>query len=111
MLYGAEDIVKLRQFIKNSEADKEQKVIEYKKLEDLLGLAEALECRRKILLEYFNEYPEWEKCNNCDNCLEAREGFDGTIAVQKALSNIFRTGERFGAQYNINLLLGKKMRE
>ena len=41
-LYGAEDIVKLRQFIKNSEADKEQKVIEYKKLEDLLGLAEAL---------------------------------------------------------------------
>ncbi|NQY78868.1 MAG: DNA helicase RecQ [Candidatus Caenarcaniphilales bacterium] len=107
MVYGAEDMVKLRQFIKNSEAPKEQKIIENKKLDDLLGLAEALECRRRILLEYFDEIPEWEKCNNCDNCLEPRSGFDGTIAVQKALSSIYRTGERFGVQYNINILLGK----
>lgn len=107
MVYGAEDMVKLRQFIKNSDAPKEQKIIENKKLEDLLGLAEALECRRKILLEYFDEKPEWHKCNNCDNCLEPRSGFDGTIPVQKALSCIYRSGERFGIQYNINLLLGK----
>ena len=107
MVYGAEDMVKLRQFIKNSEAPKEQKIIENKKLEELLGLAEALECRRKILLEYFDEKPEWDKCNNCDNCLEPRSGFDGTIAVQKALSCIYRTAERFGVQYNINILLGK----
>lgn len=107
LVYGAEDIVKLRQFIQNSNAPKEQKLIENKKLEDLIGLVEALPCRRKILLEYFDEKPVWERCLNCDNCLEPVQGFNASIAIQKALSCIYRTGQRFGILHNINVLLGK----
>lgn len=108
LVYGAEDIVKLRQFIQNSNAPKEQKMIENKKLEDLIGLVEALPCRRKILLEYFDEKPVWERCSNCDNCLEPVQGFNASIAIQKALSCIYRTGQRFGILHNINVLLGKE---
>ena len=108
LVYGAEDIVKLRQFIQNSNAPKEQKMIENKKLEDLIGLVEALPCRRKILLEYFDEKPLWEKCMNCDNCLEPVGGFNATVAIQKALSSVYRTHQRFGVLHNINVLLGKE---
>lgn len=107
MVYGAEDIVKLRQFIQASAAPKEQKMIENKKLEDLIGFVEALPCRRKILLEYFDEKPSWTSCGNCDNCLEPAKGFNGTVAIQKALSCIYRTQQRFGVLHNINILLGK----
>ncbi len=108
LVYGAEDIVKLRQFIQSSNAPKEQKMIENKKLDDLIALVEALPCRRKILLEYFDEEPVWEKCMNCDNCLEPVQGFNASIAVQKALSCVYRTNQRFGVQHNINVLLGKE---
>ena len=108
MVYGAADIVKLRNFIHSSDATKEQKIIENKKLEDLIGLVESLACRRKLLLEYFDEKPIWDSCNNCDACLEPVKGFDATVAIQKALSTVYRTGQRFGIQYNINILLGKK---
>ncbi len=107
MVYGAEDIVKLRGFIYKSEADETHKRIEHQKLDSLIGYAETMNCRRQVLLDYFGEKPV-SKCNNCDTCLEPVTGFEGTIAIQKALSCIYRTGQRFGATHIINILTGKE---
>ncbi|OGI04809.1 MAG: ATP-dependent DNA helicase RecQ [Candidatus Melainabacteria bacterium GWF2_37_15] len=107
MVYGTEDIVKLRQFIYQSEAPAEQKRIEHQKLDTLVGYAETMKCRRQILLEYFGEKTD-NKCDNCDTCLEPVTGFDATVAIQKALSCIFRTEQRFGAAHIINILTGKE---
>ncbi len=107
MVYGAEDIVKLRGFIYKSEADETHKRIEHQKLDSLIGYAETMNCRRQVLLDYFGE-KSGSKCNNCDTCLEPVTGFDGTIAIQKALSCIYRTGQRFGATHIINVLTGKE---
>jgi len=106
MIYGINDAALLRNFIENSNAPDAQKRIEHHKLNALLGLCEAARCRRQILLEYFSD--SCEPCNNCDACLSPPVTFDGTIAAQKALSCAYRTGQRFGAAYLIDVLLGKK---
>jgi ATP-dependent DNA helicase RecQ len=108
LLYGIEDIAKLQQFINKSGASKEQKMLEQNKLNSMLGFAETVRCRRQVLLEYFGESPEKKSCDNCDTCLEPVNSFDGTIAAQKALSCIYRTGEIFGVNYLINVLIGKE---
>lgn len=107
LLYGIDDIAKLQQFISKSTASKEQKMLEQNKLNAMLGFAETVRCRRQVLLEYFGESPDKESCKNCDTCLEPVDSFDGTIAAQKALSCIYRTGEMFGVNYLINVLMGK----
>jgi ATP-dependent DNA helicase RecQ len=107
MVYGAEDIVKLRGFIYKSEADEAHKRIEHQKLDSLIGYSETMNCRRQVLLDYFGE-KSINKCNNCDTCLEPVTGFDGTVAIQKALSCIYRTEQRFGATHIINILTGKE---
>jgi ATP-dependent DNA helicase RecQ len=105
MAYGIRDAAMLRQFIEASEAPARQKRVEHHKLDALLGYAESTRCRRQVLLEYFGErYPE--PCGNCDACLEPAEAFDGTEAARMALSAVYRTGERFGAAYLIDLLTG-----
>ena len=73
----------------------------------MIGYCETLNCRRPVLLNYFGESYD-KKCGNCDNCLEAVEKWDGTIAVQKAMSCIYRTGERFGVKYLTDVLLGNE---
>ncbi|HSA06486.1 MAG TPA: DNA helicase RecQ [Candidatus Gastranaerophilales bacterium] len=108
MVYGTEDIVKLRQFIYSSNANTEHKRIEHQKLDSLIGFAETMKCRRRVLLEYFGEKTENKPCNNCDTCLEPVTGFDATVAIQKALSCIYRTGQRFGAAHIIDILMGKE---
>ena len=108
MVYGAEDIVKLRGFIQKSDAYTDHKMLEHQKLDSLVGYAETIKCRRHVLLEYFGEKPDDKPCNNCDSCLEPIKTFNGTVAVQKALSCIFRTGQMFGATHLINVLLGKE---
>lgn len=108
MVYGVEDIVKLWQFIKTSDSDEAHKMLEYQKLDALIGFAETVKCRRNVLLEYFGEKPDDKPCQNCDTCLEPVATFDGTVAVQKALSCIYRTGQRFGITHLINVLLGKE---
>lgn len=108
MVYGIEDIVKLQQFIVRSNADTEHKMLEYQKLDALIGYVETVRCRRQVLLEYFGEKPEDKPCDNCDTCLEPVKTFDGTIAVQKILSCIYRTGQMFGITHIINVLLGKE---
>jgi ATP-dependent DNA helicase RecQ len=104
MLYGSEDIALRSRFIEESNAPDERKRVERQKLNALLGLAETASCRRQVLLSYFGDH--CEPCGNCDTCLEAPELFDGTIAAQKALSCIYRTGERFGQAYVVDVLLG-----
>jgi len=105
MLYSMQDAVMQRDFIENSEAPDAQKRIERQKLSALLGLCEAASCRRKIVLEYFGD--SGEPCQNCDTCLSPPMTFDGTVAAQKALSCAYRTEQRFGVGYLIDVLLGK----
>jgi ATP-dependent DNA helicase RecQ len=105
MTYGLEDVVKLRQLLENSSAPEGQKRIERQKLDALLGYCETTRCRRQVLLEYFGETLA-EPCGNCDTCLEPAAGFDGTEAARKALSCVYRTGQIFGAQHVIDVLLG-----
>jgi ATP-dependent DNA helicase RecQ len=105
MLYGAEDITMRRRFIDESEAPEARKRMEHRKLNALLGFAESSQCRRQVLLRYFGD--DCQACGNCDICLDPPETFDGSIAAQKLLSCIHRTGERFGQAHVISVLLGE----
>ena len=104
MTYGLGDIVQQRRMIAESEADDAFKRISSGKLDALIGLAESAECRRKRLLGYFGEASE--ACGNCDVCLNPPRVWDGTEAAQKALSCVYRTGQRFGPAYLIDVLRG-----
>src|SRR3546814_8383098 len=95
-LYGLEDVAKLHQFLQTSEAPDAQKRIERRKLDALLGYCESVRCRRQVLLDYFGD--RCEPCGNCDTCLEPVESFDGTVEAQKALSAVYRTGQRFRSE-------------
>ncbi len=107
MAYGLQDVITLRQMQEASEADENHKRIERHKLDAMLGLCELTSCRRQALLRYFaDELPE--PCGNCDNCLEPPETWDATVAAQKALSCVHRTGQRFGVSYLVDVLLGKE---
>ena len=105
LLYGVEDVAKLIQFVSASDAPEARKFVERQKLDALLGLAETAQCRRQVLLAYFDEDLA-EPCGNCDTCLDPPKTFDGTQAAQKLLSCVYRTGERFGAGHVIDVLLG-----
>lgn len=104
LLYGLSDLVMLRKFIDTAQTSEDQKRIEHQKLNALTGLCEASCCRRQVILEYFND--TCAKCGNCDNCDNPPETFDATLAAQKAMSCVFRTGQRFGINYLIDVLLG-----
>jgi ATP-dependent DNA helicase RecQ len=106
MAYGLQDVVLQRSRIDDSTAPPEQKRLEAQKLNALLAYCEAPRCRRMVLLDYFGE--KHSPCGNCDVCLDPPELFDGTIVAQKALSAVFRTGQRFGALHVIDVLRGKK---
>ena len=106
MSYGLKDVINLRLFTENSDASDEFKRAMLQKTDAMLGLCELTSCRRQALLAYFGEVME-QPCGNCDNCLNPPETWDATIAAQKALSCIYRTRERFGAQYIIAILTGK----
>jgi ATP-dependent DNA helicase RecQ len=105
MAHGAGDIPQLRRFIDESGASEEQKRIEHGKLEALIGFSEASGCRRQVLLRHFGETLA-EPCNNCDGCLEPQQRSDCRVAAQKALSAVYRTGQRFGAAHVVDVLLG-----
>ncbi len=107
MTYGLEDVVSLRRMLGQSQAPEAVKRLENAKLEALLGYCESARCRRQVLLAYFGETLA-EPCGNCDTCLTPVETWDGTVAAQKALSTVVRTGQRFGAGHIIDVLLGKE---
>jgi ATP-dependent DNA helicase RecQ len=106
MLYSLADVVAMRRLFELSAGSDEFKRVQRKKLDALLGYSEAVTCRRKILLNYFGEDYDGP-CRACDNCLNPVETWDGTVAAQKALSCVYRTGQRFGAGYLANVLMGK----
>ena len=106
MVYGLQDVVRLRQMVDSSIADETHKRNERAKLDALLGWCEVTECRRRSLLAYFGDSLD-EDCGNCDVCLTPPEVFDGTEAARKILSTVYRTGQRFGAVHVIDVLMGK----
>jgi ATP-dependent DNA helicase RecQ len=105
MVYGLQDLALQRQMIEGSYAPEEQKRIQRQKLTAFLGYCESATCRRQVLLNYFDD--DGEPCGNCDTCLHPPETFDGSIAAQKILSCILRTGQMYGSGYVIDVLLGK----
>ncbi len=104
LLYGPGDIVLCRSLIEAG-GNEEQKRIELHKLGAMAGFAEALTCRRRILLGYFGERLE-DDCGNCDICLAPPERFDATEDARKALSCVYRVGQRFGIGHVIDVLRG-----
>lgn len=107
MAYGIGDVVQLRQWIAQSEGSDAFKHVQRQKLDALVGLAEMPGCRRQALLAYFGERLP-EPCGNCDNCLNPPKTEDGTLAAQKALSAVYRTGQRYGVTYLCDVLTGKE---
>jgi ATP-dependent DNA helicase RecQ len=106
MLYGLNDVVQRRRMIEESTAPEERKRVERHKLDAMLAYCELTSCRRVHLLNYFGE-PRTEPCGNCDVCLHPPETWDATEPARKALSAVYRTGQRFGAQYLIDHLRGR----
>ena len=106
MVYGLQDVVRLRQMADESVANEEYKRHEQAKLDALLGWCEVTGCRRRPLLRYFGEELA-EDCGNCDNCLNPPAVHDGTLAAQMLLSAVYRTGQVFGAAHVVDVLIGK----
>ena len=109
MAYGLQDVVNQRRMIDESPASEEFKQVMRGKLDALLGLAEATDCRRVRLLGYFGE--KSQPCGNCDNCLNPPAVWDGTDAARKLLSTIYRiqqmSGVSFGAGHLMDIVRGK----
>ncbi|RCS31519.1 DNA helicase RecQ [Rhodanobacter denitrificans] len=107
MIYGLSDVVTMSQMIAQSESADERKRVERQKLEALLAYAEATDCRRQLLLGAFGEnHPG--SCGHCDNCLAPPKTWDATVPAQKALSAVYRTGQRFGSGHVIDVLRGEE---
>jgi ATP-dependent DNA helicase RecQ len=106
MAYGIADVMNLRRLMEANDIDEQQRRIERQKSEALIGFCETISCRRQVLLGYFGERHH-QPCGNCDNCREPAESSDGTVAAQKALSAVYRTGQRFGAHHLADVLTGK----
>jgi len=105
LAYGLGDAILLRRMIAEGEAGEERKRLEHAKLDALIGYCESTACRRQSLLKWFGEaHPG--ACGNCDNCLHPPQTWDATEAARKALSCAYRTGQRFGAAYLIDVLRG-----
>jgi ATP-dependent DNA helicase RecQ len=106
LAYGLQDVISMRSMLDSSENSEQRKRLERRKLDALLGFCETAVCRREVLLNYFDEKYQ-APCNNCDNCLEPVATWDGKIAAQMALSCVYRTGQRFGVKYLVDILMGK----
>ena len=106
MIYGLQDVVRLRQMLDSSDADEKFKRHEVQKLDALLGWCEITECRRLPLLRYFGD-EQVAACGNCDNCSAPPATWDGTEAARKLLSAVYRTSQIFGAAHIVDVLLGR----
>jgi len=104
-LFGLQDVMTVRMLIENSD-NAEQVRIELHKLQAMIGFAEATSCRRRVLLGYFGEPLETD-CGNCDVCLDPPELYDGSVVAQKAMSAVYRTGQRFGVGHVVDVLRGQ----
>ncbi|MDO9308595.1 MAG: DNA helicase RecQ [Deltaproteobacteria bacterium] len=107
MLFGMGDVMTARSLIENSD-NAERVRIELQKLNAMVAYAEALTCRRRALLAYFGDQRE-QGCDNCDICNDPPQRFDASESAKKALSCVYRVGERFGARHVIDVLRGAKV--
>lgn len=107
MTYGMSDLTLRRRMIDEGASPDAVKQVERAKLDALLGVCETVACRRQALLAHFGETHDGH-CGNCDSCLSPSELWDGTEAARKALSAIYRTGQRFGAGHVIDVLRGNR---
>ena len=105
LLSGTQDMVAARRLIEQSE-NEQQKRIEIHKLNAMISFSEATTCRRRVLLNYFDEHVDEGGCGNCDICLDPPETFDGKEDAQKALSCVYRLNQGFGMKYVIDVLRG-----
>ncbi len=112
MAYGLSDVVLQRRLIDEGDASEEFKRVQRAKLDALLALAEAGDCRRARLLAYFGETPAHDNCGNCDNCLNPPQLLDASDCARRLLSCIWRvqhmSGAAFGAQHIIDVLHGRR---
>jgi len=106
MAWGAQDVVQQRRMLDESEGNEAFKRLANARLDALVGLVEATDCRRIHLLRYFGEHAE--PCGNCDNCIEPPQTWDAADAARKALSCVYRTGQRYGAGHLIDVLRGER---
>jgi ATP-dependent DNA helicase RecQ len=111
MAWSAGDVVQQRRMIDSGEGEagmdyKTYRRLARNRLDALVGLAETTACRRRRLLAYFGEEAE-APCGNCDNCADPPQTWDATEAARKALSCVYRTGQRYGAGHLINVLRGE----
>jgi len=104
LLFGAQDMVMARRLVENSQ-NEEQKRIETHKLNSMIAFAETLTCRRRVLLNYFGE-ELGKDCGNCDVCSDPPECYDATVDAQKALSCVYRVGQRYGMRHVVDVLRG-----
>ncbi len=106
LAYSVQDVIQQRQWIAQSDGADAFKQVQRQKLDALIGLSELATCRRQALLAYFGENGS-PPCGNCDNCLSPPATVDGTVLAQKALSTVYRTGQRYGVGYLVDILHGK----
>lgn len=111
MTWSAGDVVQQRRMIDSGEGEAGMDYETYRRLarnrlDALVGLAETTACRRRQLLAYLGEETA-APCGNCDNCLDPPKTWDATEAARKALSCVYRTGQRYGAGHLIDVLRGE----
>ena len=106
LAYGMQDVINLRMINQQNDAEEAHKMLQHNKLESMLAFCEQVNCRRQTLLGYFDENLD-QPCGHCDNCLQPPTTWDATEAARKALSCVYRTGQRFGTNYVIDILIGK----
>ena len=104
LLFGAQDMVLARRMVEGNE-NEQQRRIESHKLNSMVAFAESLTCRRRVLLNYFGE-ELGDACGNCDICSDPPECYDATVDAQKALSCVYRVGQRFGMRHVVDVLRG-----
>jgi ATP-dependent DNA helicase RecQ len=107
MVFGLQDVIKLSQMLETTDASEAYKRVARYKLDCMLTLCETTDCRRRFLLNYFEEDLD-QACGNCDSCLLPAETWDATVDAQKVLSVIYRTGQIYGSQYIVDILRGSK---
>ena len=104
-LFGLDDMALRRRQIDDKQLDEDRRRVEHMRLSTMTMLCESVSCRRQMLLAHFGE--QAEPCGRCDTCSGKLKRYDGTIDAQKLLSAIWRTGQRFGADYITDLLIGR----
>ena len=106
LAWGLDDLVLARRWIEQADSDEARKRVERRKLDSIVGYCETMLCRREALLRYLGE-PYAGPCGRCDNCVEPSPAVDETESVRKALSAVYRTGQRFGSLHVVKVLRGE----